>query len=289
MTEGHRRWPATLLLVFLLLGVLLLRPGLGRGAGHQPLLPQTYSADCDVRGWWMSEKLDGVRGYWDGRQLWSKNGRQLQAPPEFCAALPPFAVEGELWGGRGTFEKTAATVRRQPGGADWLHLQLAIFDVPAVAGEFQQRIAVAQRWFEQHPSRHAFVIAQLPVLSSHHLHQHLDHIQQLGGEGLIVRDPTAHYAAGRSPTILKVKKTADAEARVIAHLPGQGKNSRCLGALLVELEDGRRFKIGSGFSAAERLHPPAVGTIITFRHYGCYDSGIPKFPVFLRPRHDAGL
>jgi DNA ligase-1 len=62
-----------------------------------------------------------------------------------------------------------------------------------------------------------------------------------------------------------------------------------LGSLLVELADGTRFKIGTGFSVAERETPPPIGAVVTFKYYGFYPSGIPKFPSFLRIRYDDGF
>jgi DNA ligase-1 len=103
-----------------------------------------------------------------------------------------------------------------------------------------------------------------------------------------VRKPEAPYRAGRSAEILKVKNYRDAEATVVAHLTGKGRNRGRLGALLVELEDGTRFRIGGGFSDAERDAPPPPGSVITFKYYGTYQSGLPKFPIFLRVRADAG-
>lgn len=255
----------------------------------EPLLPQTYTPQAQVDGWWMSEKLDGIRGYWDGEQLWSRNGVLLTPPAEFTAGLPSFSLEGELWGGRGSFEQTASVVLRRQPHDGWLKLRFAIFDVPAAGGSFRQRIKQAGNWFDQHPTAYAFVIEQVAVENRAHLQQELSRIEALGGEGLIVRDPAAPYQAGRSPHILKVKQTYDAEATVIAHLPGQGRNSERLGALLVTNADGVEFRIGSGFSDTERNNPPAIGTVITYRYYGHYPSGIPKFPSYLRVRADLKL
>lgn len=271
--------------VFLLCAVLLATPA----AATELMLPQVYAGQTDIRGWLMSEKLDGVRGYWDGQRLLSKHGHQLFPPADFIRDLPPFPLEGELWGGRGSFETTVGCVRRQQPHAGWLQLQFAIFDVPAAAVGFTERIQLAQEWFAAHPSPYAFVIEQKPVASDEQLQQELQRIEALGGEGLIVRRPNAHYEGGRSAEILKLKSFADAEATVVAQLPGQGRNTGRLGALLVELEDGTRFKIGSGFSDAERQSPPAVGAVITFKYSGSYESGVPKFPVFLRVRGDEGL
>ncbi|MHB1399331.1 MAG: DNA ligase [Trichloromonadaceae bacterium] len=280
----------TRFLAHLLLGLLLLLwPWSVLQAGeHTPMLPQVYAEGDAVAGWWMSEKLDGVRGYWDGRLLWSKQGKLLQPPRAFVAGLPDFALEGELWGGRGSFERTAAVVR-QLQSADWLQLQFAIFDAPTGSGPFSERIEQARRWFQDHPTPYAFVIEQIPVQDQAQLQAELQRVEAAGGEGLMVRNPQAHYAAGRSAEVLKVKSFADAEAVVIEHLPGQGENQGRLGALLVERPDGLRFRLGTGFSAAERLQPPPLGSSVSYKYYGLYPSGIPRFPAFLRLRQDQGM
>ncbi|OQY20302.1 MAG: DNA ligase [Desulfobacteraceae bacterium 4572_35.1] len=252
----------------------------------EPMLPRVYSTQIDVTGWLMSEKLDGVRGYWDGKQLYSKNGNLLYPPADFTQNLPNFPLEGELWGGHNTFEQTIAIVQRKKNNADWLKLKFAIFDAPAVAGGFIQRIAKAQKWFIDHPSNYAFIIKQTKVHNTKQLQNQLATIEKAGGEGLIVRKADASYIKGRSHSILKVKSYQDAEATVIDHLPGKGRNNNRLGALLVELENGIRFRLGSGFSDHEREHPPAIGESITFKYYGNYTSGIPKFPSYIRLRRD---
>jgi DNA ligase 1 len=253
------------------------------------MLAEVYTEQMDVSGWLMSEKLDGVRGYWDGRKMLSKNGNILYPPAAFIQNLPPFPLEGELWGGRSSFEQTVAIVKRQQPHDGWLQLKFAVFDVPKVPGGFTERMTKANDWFAAHPSAYAFVIPQTTVIDQAHLQQELQRIELLGGEGLIVRKPHALYAAGRSVEILKVKNFQDAEARVVAHLPGKGRNTGRLGSLLVELDDGRQFKIGSGFSDVDRKFPPPIGSFVTFKFYGKYQSGIPKFPSFLRMRLDQDL
>ena len=253
------------------------------------MLPEVYSEQVDVAGWLMSEKLDGVRAYWDGKQLLSKNGNTFCPPAAFIHGLPPFPLEGELWGGRQSFEQTVAIVKKQQPHSGWLQLKLAVFDVPKAPGSFTERMAKAEQWFNTHPCAYAFIIRQTKVRNPAELQQQLARIEKLGGEGLIVRNPEAHYAAGRSVEVLKVKSFQDTEAVVIAHLPGQNRNEGRLGSLLVELDNGIQFKIGGGFSDAEREAPPPIGAVITFKYYGKYQSGIPKFPAFLRIRADKEL
>jgi DNA ligase-1 len=260
-----------------------------RAATPEPMLPEVYHGQVDVRGWLMSEKLDGVRGYWDGKRLWSKDGKAFRPPAAFVHGLPDFPLEGEIWGGRCRYEQTVATVLKERPDDGWLKLKFAVFDVPEAAVGFSRRIEKARVWFADHPSDFAFVIEQRPVRNRHQLEQELRRVEKLGGEGLMVRRPDALYVAGRSTDILKVKDFQDAEAVVVGHISGKGRNSGVLGSLLVERPDNTRFKIGTGFSDEERRNPPPVGTVITFKYYGTFSSGIPRFPSFLRIRKDHGL
>jgi DNA ligase-1 len=255
------------------------------------MLPRVYTEGINVTGWLMSEKLDGVRGYWDGVRLLSKKGFVLYSPEKFTQNFPPFPLEGELWGGRKSFEQTVSIVKRRKPHKGWLQLRFAIFDVPLASGGIIHRLHRARDWFEKHPSQFAFIIPQQIILDNQQLKAELQRVEKLGGEGLIVRKADTLYAKGRSDTILKVKSFLDMEALVVAHVGGRGKNRGRLGSLLVELADKQktRFKIGTGFSDDERNNPPAIGSIITFKYYGFYASGIPKFPSFLRMRMDTEL
>jgi DNA ligase 1 len=275
------------MLAKLLFPVLLVFSLIRTDAGAlEIMLPLVHESGMEISGWLMSEKLDGVRGYWDGKQLYSKNGIPLQPPAIFTANFPAFALEGEIWGGRGAFEKTLGSVLKKEAHDGWLQLKFAVFDVPAAPGGFEQRLLEAAAWFEKNPAAHAFVIEHRPVTGEGHLREELKRIEELGGEGLMLRKPGSLYAAGRSSDVLKVKSHDDMEAVVIAHLPGQGRNAGRMGSLLVELPDRTRFRLGTGFTDLIRDNPPPVGSLITFKHYGFYESGIPRFPSFLRIRRE---
>ena len=107
-------------------------------------------------------------------------------------------------------------------------------------------------------------------------------MESLGGEGLMLRQPGSRYEAGRSATLLKVKTFHDAEASVLEHIPGAGRHKGRLGALLVQLPDGTKFSVGTGFSDYQRENPPPVGSTITFRYQELTDGGVPRFPSFVR-------
>lgn len=258
-------------------------------AALEIMLPQVYEDNIDISGWLVSEKLDGVRGYWDGKTLMSKNGIPFNPPAEFLKNFPGFALEGEIWGGRSTFERTVSVVKKQKAHNGWLDLKFAVFDVPEVDLRFIQRLKKASDWFSEHPSNYAFVISQKKITDKDELKKELTRVENLGGEGLIVRKADSFYTKGRSNDILKVKSYKDMEAKVIDHIPGTGKNMDRLGSLLVELPNGKRCKIGTGFTDKERENPPPISSTITFKYYGFYQSGIPKFPSFLRIREEKQL
>jgi DNA ligase-1 len=49
-----------------------------------------YNENMKINNWYMSEKLDGIRAYWDGEKLLSKNGNIIHAPIWFIKDLPSF-------------------------------------------------------------------------------------------------------------------------------------------------------------------------------------------------------
>lgn len=246
------------------------------------LLAEEYR-DQNIAGYVMSEKLDGVRAWWDGKQLVSRAGYPFKPPPEFLRDFPPFALDGELYSRRGEFQRISAAVRASH--SDWAGITYHVFDVPDAQGNLHQRLASLDTWLKQHPHARIRIIAQIPVQSREHALQYLRDIEQSGGEGIMLRNPALPYQSGRHSQLLKMKSAHDAECTVIAHHLGQGKYQNRLGAITCENDHGR-FRIGSGFSDREREHPPAIGSTITYRYRGFTDSGLPRFATYLRPREE---
>ncbi|MFA7632612.1 MAG: DNA ligase [Thiohalomonadaceae bacterium] len=244
---------------------------------------KAWQADADPAGWWMSEKYDGMRGYWDGTQMLSRQGNRLVLPAHLQASLPPFALDGELWAGRGRFEETIATVRTQLPGPGWADIRYMVFDVPRVPGSFEQRMQVASNWLQKHPAAWIELVEQTRCKNKAHLDKFLQIVERKGGEGVMLHAAGSAYTAGRSPDLRKYKSFADTEARVIGYKPGKGKYAGMVGSLLVETDDGLRFAIGSGLRDIDRQIPPPIGSLITFKHYGWTAKGKPRFPVYWRP------
>lgn len=242
--------------------------------------------DVDPRGWLISEKLDGARAWWDGSRLRFRSGLPIMAPAWFTAALPAYALDGELWLGRGRFEQLSGVVRRlQPVDAEWRQVRLMVFELPGAAGSFAQRAEqIRQRAADQAPGTPWSAVGQFELPNRQALRARLREVVDAGGEGLMLHRADAPFESGRSGSLLKLKPLQDAEAVVIGHVGGQGRHTGRLGALKVRTSDGREFHLGTGLSDEQRDRPPPVGTVVTYTYQGTTAQGIPRFASFLRVR-----
>ena len=250
--------------------------------GPPLLLAQAWDNVTDLTDWWMSEKLDGVRAYWDGKQFLSRQGNVFHAPDWFVRGLPDAALDGELWIGRKQFQRTVSIVRRQDKSDHWKEVRFLVFDAPSCKGEFEARLKFLAEALEAQRQPYAGLHEHRRCQGLPQLREELARVESLGGEGLMLRQPGSAYEVGRSFTLLKIKSFRDAEAFVLSHQPGKGKFKGMLGALGIRLPDGTEFSVGTGFSDAERMNPPPVGSLITFRYQELSDGGVPRFPSFVR-------
>ena len=279
--------------VFTQLTILLFYSYLNLGLAQDPSsnqagklsIPQqlatVFRDDIVVKDYWISEKLDGIRARWDGSQLTTRSGKVIAAPAWFVDGFPARILEGELWLARTNFEPTASIILRDKPNQEWQKIKFMLFDLPDDKGTFTQRYNEMQRLVDLTSSPYLRVIPQFRLTSQTQLMDTLDELVAQGAEGLMLHHQDALYLDGRQAHLLKLKKYQDAEATVIAHILGKGKYQSMLGSLLVELADGKQFKIGSGFTDMQRLEPPPVGSVVTFKYYGLTARGIPRFASFL--------
>jgi len=265
---------------------------LGAFAAEPPalMLAQVYRPGLPLGDYWISEKYDGLRGFWDGQRLRTRGGETVNAPAWFTAGWPATPMDGELWAGRGRFEQALSTVRTlKPDDLAWRSIRFMVFDLPAHPGTFSERISaytqlvdgLSQAWVQAVPQQRATTHADLMA--------RLDRMVQGGGEGLMLHKGASLYRGVRSDDLLKVKTFEDAEAQVLAHLSGKGRHAGRLGALKVQTPEGLSFSLGSGFSDAHRDNPPPVGAWVTYRFRGLHASGLPRFATFVRVRDAADM
>ncbi len=276
---------AILLYCFVLGGLALASEA--RDSIPAPSFANTYQSDIDLSRYWVSEKLDGVRALWDGEALYSRRGNRFNAPAWFTKDFPKHALDGELWMGRRTFESLSGAVRRKiPDDAAWRRIRFMVFDLREPGMLFDDRLKRLQDILVPAPSPYIALVEQSRISSEAELMAILERVTSEGGEGLMLRDGRSLHRPGRSDDLLKLKTHQDAEAIVVAHLPGKGKYQGMMGSLLVEMPEGQRFKLGTGFTDAERRNPPPIGATVTYKHFGTTANGVPRFASFMRVRSD---
>ncbi|MCC5879792.1 MAG: DNA ligase [Idiomarina sp.] len=240
-----------------------------------------------VSDYLVSEKYDGVRAIWTGEQLLTRQGNLIPAPKWFIAPLPAVWLDGELWTQRQDFEALSGIVRRQtPNDALWGQVRYMVFDMPDAQLPFAKRYENYARLIEAIDATHIKAVKQQRFDSNHALSAHLQAMVEQGAEGLMLHLADAHHQPGRSNALLKLKPYFDAEAVVIAHLPGRGKYTGKLGALRLRNDEAIEFSVGSGFTDEERANPPPIGSTITYKYHGYTNNGLPRFASFLRVRQD---
>lgn len=250
-------------------------------------LANRYRTGARLSDYWLSEKYDGIRGYWNGSQLLTRHGTLLRPPAWFTKDWPQTPFEGELWAGRGQFEKTASILQQKHAAdADWQQLAFMVFDLPGHTGSFTDRITDYQKIVHNLGQSWVKSVAQTRCLHRENLARSLAQAVSAGAEGLMLHRAESYYQVGRSDDLLKVKPQDDAEAKVVGHIAGKGKHSQRLGALWVETPQGLRFKLGTGLQDTQREAPPALGQWVTYTHRGTTSNGTPRFASFVRVHPD---
>lgn len=269
----------------LILCMLTITSSFGMPLQHGMNLSDQQKSALEMSAYYVSEKLDGIRGYWDGSTLFSRQGYAIVTPDWFTAHLGARPLDGEIWLGRGKFQALSGLIAR----ADkedplWEEVTYQIFDLPAEKGEFRERLSIMRGHIESLAieSPHLQMIDQIKLPSIMALDQQLQAILAQGGEGLMLHHQAALYRPYlRHDGLLKVKAVDEGCAVVIGFSAGQGKYEDLVGALMVEaMLDGarKRFKVGSGLTDAMRVSPPQIGSQILFLHNGLTESGVPRFP-----------
>ncbi len=241
-----------------------------------------YKAQSSITSYLVSEKLDGVRAYWDGSKLITRAGNVIEAPEWFLDDFPEVPLDGELWLGRGQFDRLSGIVRSKSMiKNDWQQVTYQVFDLPDSKAIFAERYKDLESLLKL-SSPLIQLVKQYSFQSEDTFELHFQKTVDAGGEGLMLHNMASVYSAKRSRNLLKYKPVFDAEAKIIGITEGAGKYEGFMGALIVKMEDGREFKIGSGFTTEFRQNPPLTGELITFEYSGLTSTGLPRFARFKR-------
>lgn len=290
----------------------------------QPILAKKYYHDktglpkVNPKGWWVSEKIDGVRAIWNGftKTFYSRTGKLIHAPMEFKDALPSRVIlDGELtFNDVGKFKETVSIImKKKPIMKEWENISYAVFDILEIANfqnekeiislvktyPFEERLVILQRLFSLIPKSKtpAFLLPQSKVQSAKEVELVKQQVLEFGGEGLMLRKPGSKYCPGvRSSSLLKVKDFHDADAIVTGWELGSGKFANALGKLNLKWvkKPSVTFKVGTGFKDALRFadfqKQLPKGTVVVVKYFEIdKKSGKPRFPVFAGKRFEQQL
>ncbi len=251
---------------------------------HKFMLAKVMKEGFDPTGWMMSEKLDGMRALWDGNALRTRNNKQIYTPRGWGKDLPlAVNLDGELYMGRGLFQRTVSVVRRhEPEEDRWKEVQFHIFDAPGlVPMKFRDRYELLKRSPMLASCPDVQVVEQTTCKGKEHFQEFYEGVLTLGGEGVMLRGADSAYEGRRSSQLLKYKPTKELVALVCGHTEGEGKHGGRCGALIC-LWGGVQFKVGTGLSDRQREVPPAVGEHVIVRYSSLTDAAVPRFPRFVR-------
>ena len=285
-------------------------------------IPKRLNKKPPPIGWWMSEKLDGYRAIFltSHRQFVSRNNKIYNAPKWMTDLLPEVDLDGELYCGRDSFEKMGAVRKKTPIDEEWINIKFHIFDAPSHPGIFSERYMYLKKIFEiikiQWSTIRATldekyhnlecpvkIVNQFKITSIEQMNDYYKSIIRMKGEGIMLKDPESLYESKRSDYMLKYKPIYDAEAIIVDYNIGEGKYDGKLGSFVckmilytngyytVNTNEEQTFCL-SGMNDETRdnyksTHP--IGTIITYQYSSMTNTGIPRFPRYLRKRHDIEL
>ncbi|MBV1910097.1 MAG: DNA ligase [Kangiellaceae bacterium] len=251
------------------------------------LLATNYNSTVDVKRFYVSEKLDGVRAYWNGTNLLTRTGRVIHAPAWFLRRLPSEELDGELWIDRQKFDLVSGIIRRKTAkDEDWRQVKYMVFDQPDRRKTYTQRVKYLQQLISTSNFSNLKFVHQYSINSNDELQQFLSDVVSKNGEGVMLHRKDSTYKGYRHTDLQKLKPYDDAEATVLRHIEGHGKYKGLMGAVEVISEDGIKFKIGSGFTREQRKHPPPIKSTITYRYRGLTKNSVPRFATFLRMKTD---
>lgn len=251
-------------------------------------LLKIYKNDINVTNWVMSEKLDGVRAYWDGKHLISRSGKFFNAPEFFTKGFPSFALDGEIWSKRGDFENIVSIVKSKNSLKRWDELTFNVFELPYQEGDLFTRLGLLKNFLQLHPNKKLRLIEQVKIKGSNEVKNYFDKLVSLGAEGIVIRNPSLKYYTGRTNSSLKYKPYMDDECKVVSITEGNGKFKGMIGSVKCMYKN-KIIKIGSGFTDEQRSSLSLIKKTISFKYYGLTRLGNPKYPVFLRVRSDENL
>lgn len=113
-----------------------------------------------------------------------------------------------------------------------------------------------------------------------------------GGEGVIIKNPTAPYLKGkRNWDLIKLKQSVSYDLLVVGVVEGQGKYKGMLGSLVLRWKNDGKIIVGSGLTNEQRKEwwedkNKIIGQIVQIDAMKESTEGVLREPIFKGIRHD---
>jgi DNA ligase-1 len=250
-------------------------------------------------------KLDGerCRAVFSGEDnrgylLVSSEQHEILSVPHLNAALNNWhfstgrndELDGELYCHGLSFEQIHSRVGRTANyHEDFAAIEFHMFDVVSDDPQFKRTADMMK--LKPLPQFCRFVRTELASSLDDIFHWYNEFLTD-GYEGIVVRSISAPYVRKRSTQLMKFKPKKSDWYRVVGvqeEISKDGEPKGTLGALICSGDDGTRFSVGSGLTAAQRKDLWAQKHELFMADHFCHvqyqhitpGKKVPRFPVFV--------
>lgn len=263
-------------------------------------------------GEWVAQpKLDGVYAQvvnvpGEGWLSFSRTGELLRSVPQHILdsiaaqkLAPDFRVIGDLWKphtDHSTINGMARKQRPQDG------LEFHLFDMVG-GGLWSEDYASRYAWLESMPwGRGIEVVRDLKVDNrpGWGVEETLDYLYELARkikakpsayDGLVLKDTAGLFVpgSGKDGGAIKIKPRSSGDFRVVGTTKGIGNREGGIGALVVDLGDGKTCEVGTGLTMADVFDRGAdyfVGKIVEVEYLDLTKDGLLREPAYKSVRFD---
>jgi ATP-dependent DNA ligase len=100
------------------------------------LMTSTVLGSEDPTGWWMTEKYDGVRLYWNRSGFYTRQGKKVIVPEKMTREMPDVELDGELWTQYGLYQESVLLCNKMvTDNENWNKVVYWVFDAPGIGNK----------------------------------------------------------------------------------------------------------------------------------------------------------